>query len=133
MMFKELQEKLEDKVYAVEITLDEKKLSKIGYTTHKDMKTRIASFKPVGELRKQLTTDSYKVMFHKSPHAKSLERIAKEIAIMRGYPKTNNRNLGNGWTEYFGTPDYPVTQSMIWSCIMTAKNFLLKELEKNEE
>ena len=91
MMFKELQEKLEDKVYAIEITLDEKKLSKIGYTTHKDMKTRIASFKPVGDLKKQLTNDSYKVMFHKSPHAKSLERIAKEIAIMRGYPKTNKK------------------------------------------
>ena len=133
MNFDELRETLEDKVYAVEITLDEKKLSKIGYTTHKEMKTRIASFKPVGELKKKLNKDSYRVKVCKSPHAQSLERIAKVIAIKRGYPKTNNRNLGNGWTEYFGTPDFPVSQSMIWSCIMTAKNFLLKELEKNEE
>ena len=132
-MFEELRETLEDKVYAVEITLDEKKLSKIGYTTHKDMKTRIASFKPIGELKKKLPIDAYKIMYHKSPDAKALERIAKRVAEMRGYPKTNNRNLGNGWTEYFGTPEFPVTQTMIWSCIMTAKNFLLKELEKNEE
>ena len=34
---KELKELLNDKVYAIEVELDSKKLAKIGYTTHKDM------------------------------------------------------------------------------------------------
>lgn len=133
MTMKELKELLNDKVYAIEVELDSKKLAKIGYTTHKDMKTRIASFKPIGELKEQLTADSYKVKYHQTPMAKAVERVGKEIAILRGYPKTNNRNLGNGWTEYFGTPDYPVTQAMIWSCIMSAKKFLLSETNKGDD
>ena len=115
-----------DKVYAIELKLDKDSLSKIGYTTHEKMETRIASFRPIGI---DLNADNVKVKFHETLFAKSVERLAKEIAIERGYPKTNNRNLGNGWTEWFGTPENPITQNDIWSCIMEAKRKLISEVE----
>ena len=115
-----------DKVYAIELKLDKDSLSKIGYTTHEKMETRIASFRPIGI---DLNADNVKVKYHETLLAKSVERLAKEIAIERGYPKTNNRNLGNGWTEWFGTPENPITQNDIWSCIMEAKKKLISEIE----
>jgi len=127
---------LHDKVYAIELELDHKKLSKIGYTTHEEMKTRIASFRPVGNISIDLDNDNIRVKSSTTPLAKAIERYAKEIANARGYPKTNNRNLGNGWTEWYGTPEHPITQEQIWSCIMSAtwelKKAMLKKGESND-
>lgn len=123
---------LNDKVYAVELILDKDVLSKIGYTTH-EMRTRIASFRPIGNININIDSDNVRVKSSTTPLAKSIERYAKEIAIRRGYPKTNNRNLGNGWTEWFGTPDYPVTQEMIWSCIMSAIWEIKKSIERGNK
>ena len=80
--------------------------------------------------------DNIRVKSSTTPLAKAIERYAKEIANARGYPKTNNRNLGNGWTEWYGTPEHPITQEQIWSCIMSAtwelKKAMLKKGENND-
>ena len=96
--------KLDDKVYALEIDLNQlyknKRLrAKIGYTT-KDMNKRIAGFRFSGNLKKKEHLVK-KVFVSNSILAKSIERIATEIAILRGYEKVNDKNLGLGYTEWF--------------------------------
>ena len=96
--------KLSDKVYALEIDLNQlyenKRLrAKIGYTT-KDMNKRIAGFRMSGNLKgKEYLVK--KIFVSNSILAKSIERIATEIAILRGYERVNDKNLGLGYTEWF--------------------------------
>ena len=98
--------KLSDKVYALEIDLNQlyantpKRLrAKIGYTT-KDMNKRIAGFRMSGNLKGKEHLVK-KIFVSNSILAKSIERIATEIALLRGYERVNDKNLGLGYTEWF--------------------------------
>ena len=109
---------LEDKVYALEIDLNKlyenKRLrAKIGFTT-KDMNKRIAGFRFSGNLRKKEHLVR-KVYVSKNILAKSIERIATEIAIVMGYERVNDKNLGLGYTEWFYC-----SGEQIKSCILQA-------------
>ena len=97
--------KLSDKVYALEIDLNQlyantpKRLrAKIGYTT-KDMNKRIAGFRMSGNLKgKEHLVKKY---LYLTLYSQSIERIATEIALLRGYERVNDKNLGLGYTEWF--------------------------------
>ena len=120
--------KLEDKVYALEIDLNKlyanKRLrAKIGYTT-KDMNRRIAGFRFSGNLKNQEHLVK-KIFVSKSILAKSIERIATEIAIVRGYERVNDKNLGLGYTEWFY-----VSGEQIKSCILQAYRIVKQENKK---
>ena len=120
--------KLSDKVYALEIDLNQlyenKRLrAKIGYTT-KDMNRRIAGFRFSGNLKKQEHLVK-KIFVSNSILAKSIERIATEIAILRGYERVNDKNLGLGYTEWFY-----VSGEQIKSCILQAYRIVKKENKK---
>jgi|TARA_B100000073_G_scaffold91708_1_gene72534 hypothetical protein len=120
--------KLDDKVYALEIDLNKlyenKRLrAKIGYTT-KDMNKRISGFRFSGNLKKQEHLVK-KIFVSQSILAKSIERIATEIAILRGYEKVNDKNLGLGYTEWFYC-----SGEQIKSCILQAYKIVNKETKK---
>ena len=120
--------KLDDKVYALEIDLNQlyenKRLrSKIGYTT-KDMNKRIAGFRFSGNLKKKEHLVK-RIFVSNSILAKSIERIATEIAILRGYEKVNDKNLGLGYTEWFYC-----SGNQIKSCILQAYKIVNKETKK---
>ena len=120
--------KLDDKVYALEIDLNKlyenKRLrAKIGFTT-KDMNKRISGFRFSGNLKKQEHLVK-KIFVSKSILAKSIERIATEIAILRGYEKVNDKNLGLGYTEWFYC-----SGEQIKSCILQAYKIVNKETKK---
>ena len=120
--------KLSDKVYALEIDLNQlyenKRLrAKIGYTT-KDMNRRIAGFRFSGNLKKQEHLVK-KIFVSNSILAKSIERIATEIAILRGYERVNDKNLGLGYTEWFY-----VSGEQIKSCILQAYRIVKNENKK---
>jgi len=120
--------KLEDKVYALEIDLNllfpNKRLrAKIGYTT-KDMDRRIAGFRFSGNLKKHENLVN-KVFVSQSILAKSIERIATEIAILRGYERVNDKNLGLGYTEWFYC-----SGQQIKSCILEAFKIVKKQMRK---
>ena len=120
--------KLEDKVYALEIDLNQlyanKRLrAKIGYTT-KDINKRISGFRMSGNLKGQEHLIK-KVFVSKSILAKSIERIATEIAIVRGYEKVNDKNLGLGYTEWFYC-----SGNQIKSCILQAYKIVNKQIKK---
>jgi len=119
--------KLSDKVYALEIDLNQlyenkRMRSKIGYTT-KDMDRRIAGFRFSGNLRKQEHLVK-KIFVSNSILAKSIERIATEIAILRGYEKVNDKNLGLGYTEWFYC-----SGNQIKSCILQAYKIVNKQIK----
>lgn len=119
--------KLEDKVYALEIDLNQlyanKRLrAKIGYTT-KDINKRISGFRMSGNLKGQEHLIK-KVFISKSILAKSIERIATEIAIVRGYEKVNDKNLGLGYTEWFYC-----SGNQIKSCILQAYKIVNKQIK----
>ena len=123
--------KLSDKVYALEIDLNQlyenKRLrAKIGYTT-KDMNRRIAGFRFSGNLKKQEHLVK-KIFVSNSILAKSIERIATEIAILRGYERVNDKNLGLGYTEWFY-----VSGEQIKSCILQAYRIVKKENKKRSK
>ena len=120
--------KLDDKVYALEIDLNQlyenKRLrAKIGYTT-KDMNKRIAGFRFSGNLKKKEHLVK-RIFVSNSILAKSIERIATEIAILRGYEKVNDNNLGLGYTEWFYC-----SGNQIKSCILQAYKIVNKETKK---
>ena len=120
--------KLEDKVYALEIDLiqlyENKRLrAKIGYTT-KDINKRISGFRMSGNLKGQEHLIK-KVFVSKSILAKSIERIATEIAIVRGYEKVNDKNLGLGYTEWFYC-----SGNQIKSCILQAYRIVNKQIKR---
>ena len=120
--------KLDDKVYALEIDLNKlyanKRLrAKIGYTT-KDMNKRISGFRFSGNLKKQEHLVK-KIFVSQSILAKSIERIATELAILRGYEKVNDKNLGLGYTERFYC-----SGEQIKSCILQAYKIVNKETKK---
>ena len=122
--------KLEDKVYALEIDLNQlyenKRLrAKIGYTT-KDMNRRIAGFRFSGNLKNQEHLVK-KIFVSKSILAKSIERIATEIAIVRGYERVNDKNLGLGYTEWFY-----VSGEQIKSCILQAYRIVNKQIKRGK-
>ena len=119
---------LEDKVYALEIDLNKlyanKRLrAKIGFTT-KDMNKRIAGFRFSGNLRKKEHLVR-KVYVSKNILAKSIERIATEIAIVRGYERVNDKNLGLGYTEWVYC-----SGEQIKSCILQAYRIVKNENKK---
>ena len=119
--------KLSDKVYALEIDLNQlyenKRLrAKIGYTT-KDMNKRIAGFRMSGNLKgKEYLVK--KIFVSNSILAKSIERIATEIAILRGYERVNDKNLGLGYTEWFYC-----SGNQIKSCILQAYKIVNKQIK----
>ena len=118
--------KLEDKVYALELDLNRlfpnKRLrAKIGYTT-KDMDRRIAGFRFSGNLKKHEDLVD-KVFVSENILAKSIERIATEIAILRGYERVNDKNLGLGYTEWFYC-----SGEQIKSCILQAYKIVNKQI-----
>ena len=119
--------KLSDKVYALEIDLNQlyanKRLrAKIGYTT-KDMNKRIAGFRMSGNLKGKEHLVK-KIFVSNSILAKSIERIATEIAILRGYEKVNDKNLGLGYTEWFYC-----SGNQIKSCILQAYKIVNKQIK----
>lgn len=123
--------KLDDKVYALEIDLNKlyanKRLrAKIGYTT-KDMNKRIAGFRFSGNLRNKEHLVK-KVFVSKSILAKSIERIATEIAIVRGYERVNDKNLGLGYTEWFYC-----NGEQIKSCILQAYRIVNKQIKRGNK
>ena len=120
--------KLDDKVYALEIDLNQlfpnKRLrAKIGYTT-KNMDKRIAGFRFSGNMKKKEHLVR-KVYVSKNILAKSIERIATEIAIVRGYERVNDKNLGLGYTEWFYC-----NGEQIKSCILQAYRIVKNENKK---
>jgi hypothetical protein len=122
--------KLEDKVYALELDLmsliNDKGLgAKIGYTT-KDMDRRIAGFRFSGNLRKHEDLVE-KIFVSENILAKSIERIATEIAILRGYERVNNKNLGLGYTEWFYC-----SGQQIKSCILEAFKIVKKQMKRGK-
>ena len=122
--------KLEDKVYALEIDLNQlyenKRIrAKIGYTT-KDINKRISGFRMSGNLKGQEHLIK-KVFVSKSILAKSIERIATEIAIVRGYEKVNDKNLGLGYTEWFYC-----SGNQIKSCILQAYRIVNKQIKRGK-
>jgi len=119
--------KLSDKVYALEIDLNQlyanKRLrAKIGYTT-KDMNKRIAGFRMSGNLKGKEHLVK-KIFVSNSILAKSIERIATEIAILRGYERVNDKNLGLGYTEWFYC-----SGNQIKSCILQAYKIVNKQIK----
>ena len=66
-----------------------------------------------------------KVFVSKSILAKSIERIATEIAIVRGYERVNDKNLGLGYTEWFYC-----SGEQIKSCILQAYRIVKNENKK---
>ena len=122
--------KLEDKVYALELDLnrlfDNKRLrAKIGYTT-KDMDRRIAGFRFSGNLKKHEDLVE-KIFVSENILAKSIERIATEIAILRGYERVNDKNLGLGYTEWFYC-----SGQQIKSCILEAFKIVKKQIKRGK-
>ena len=122
--------KLEDKVYALELDLnrlfDNKRLrAKIGYTT-KDMDRRIAGFRFSGNLKKHEDLVE-KIFVSENILAKSIERIATEIAILRGYERVNDKNLGLGYTEWFYC-----SGQQIKSCILEAFKIVKKQVKRGK-
>lgn len=122
--------KLEDKVYALEIDLnrlfENKRLrAKIGYTT-KDMDKRIAGFRFSGNLKKHEDLVE-KIFVSENILAKSIERIATEIAILRGYERVNDKNLGLGYTEWFYC-----SGQQIKSCILEAFKIVKKQVKRGK-
>ena len=122
--------KLEDKVYALEIDLNRlfpnKRLrAKIGYTT-KDMDRRIAGFRFSGNLKKHEDLVE-KIFVSENILAKSIERIATEIAILRGYERVNDKNLGLGYTEWFYC-----SGQQIKSCILEAFKIVKKQMKRGK-
>ena len=122
--------KLEDKVYALELDLnrlfDNKRLrAKIGYTT-KDMDKRIAGFRFSGNLKKHEDLVE-KIFVSENILAKSIERIATEIAILRGYERVNDKNLGLGYTEWFYC-----SGQQIKSCILEAFKIVKKQIKRGK-
>lgn len=122
--------KLEDKVYALEIDLnrlfENKRLrAKIGYTT-KDMDKRIAGFRFSGNLKKHEDLVE-KIFVSENILAKSIERIATEIAILRGYERVNDKNLGLGYTEWFYC-----SGQQIKSCILEAFKIVKKQIKRGK-
>lgn len=122
--------KLEDKVYALEIDLNRlfpnKRLrAKIGYTT-KDMDRRIAGFRFSGNLKKHEDLVE-KIFVSENILAKSIERIATEIAILRGYERVNDKNLGLGYTEWFYC-----SGQQIKSCILEAFKIVKKQIKRGK-
>ena len=121
--------KLSDKVYALEIDLNQlyantpKRLrAKIGYTT-KDMNKRIAGFRMSGNLKGKEHLVR-KIFVSNSILAKSIERIATEIALLRGYERVNDKNLGLGYTEWFYC-----SGNQIKSCILQAYKIVNKQIK----
>ena len=119
--------KLSDKVYALEIDLNQlyenKRLrAKIGYTT-KDMNKRIAGFRMSGNLKGKEHLVK-KIFVSNSILAKSIERIATEIAILRGYERVNDKNLGLGYIEWFYC-----SGNQIKSCILQAYKIVNKQIK----
>tara|TARA_B100000900_G_scaffold279399_1_gene238998 strand:- start:91 stop:486 length:396 start_codon:yes stop_codon:yes gene_type:complete len=119
---------LQDKVYALELDLNQlyknKRIrSKVGYTT-KDMDKRISGFRMSGNLKGQEHLIK-KVFISENILAKSIERIATEIAILRGYEKVNDKNLGLGYTEWFYC-----SGNQIKSCILQAYKIVNKQIKK---
>ena len=119
--------KLSDKVYALEIDLNQlyanKRLrAKIGYTT-KDMNKRIAGFRMSGNLKGKEHLVK-KIFVSNSILAKSIERIATEIALLRGYERVNDKNLGLGYTEWFYC-----SGNQIKSCILQAYKIVNKQIK----
>ena len=122
---------LEDNIYALEIDLNQlyknKRLrAKIGYTT-KDINKRISGFRMSGNLKGQEHLIK-KVFISKSILAKSIERIATEIAIVRGYQKVNDKNLGLGYTEWFYC-----SGEQIKSCILQAYRIVNKQIKRGNK
>ena len=122
---------LEDKVYALEIDLNQlyanKRLrAKIGYTT-KDINKRISGFRMSGNLKGQEHLIK-KVFISENILAKSIERIATEIAIVRGYQKVNDKNLGLGYTEWFYC-----SGEQIKSCILQAYRIVNKQIKRGNK
>ena len=125
--------KLSDKVYALEIDLNtlfentpKRVRSKIGYTT-KDMDKRISGFRFSGNLRGKEHLVK-KVFVSKNILAKSIERIAVEIAILRGYEKVLDKNLGLGYSECFYC-----SGEQIKSCILQAYKIVNKQIKHKEK
>jgi len=125
--------KLSDKVYALEIDLNtlfentpKRVRSKIGYTT-KNMDKRISGFRFSGNLRGKEHLVK-KVFVSKNILAKSIERIAVEIAILRGYEKVLDKNLGLGYSEWFYC-----SGNQIKSCILQAYKIVNKQIKHKEK
>jgi hypothetical protein len=125
--------KLSDKVYALEIDLNtlfentpKRVRSKIRYTT-KDMDKRISGFRFSGNLRGKEHLVK-KVFVSKNILAKSIERIAVEIAILRGYEKVLDKNLGLGYSEWFYC-----SGNQIKSCILQAYKIVNKQIKHKEK
>jgi len=119
---------LQDKVYALELDLNQlyknKRIrSKVGYTT-KDMNKRISGFRMSGNLKGKEHLIK-KVFISENILAKSIERIATEIAILRGYERVNDKNLGLGYTEWFYC-----SGNQIKSCILQAYKIVNKQIKK---
>ena len=69
-----------------------------------------------------------KVFVSKNILAKSIERIAVEIAILRGYEKVLDKNLGLGYSEWFYC-----SGEQIKSCILQAYKIVNKQIKHKEK
>ena len=111
---------LTPKVYILQ--LGDYVLAKVGYTS-KDIKTRIEGYKFSG----QWTGKEGDIRLHAvftTPTAMSVEDLTKAILERDKIPKANDKNLGNGYTEW-----YRCSPSKIQSAVAVAIQYLHLEEE----
>ena len=97
-------------------------LAKVGYT-EKDIKTRIKAFKFSG----QWTGKEGDIRLHAvftTPTAKSVEDLTIAILERDKIQKANDRNLGNGYTEW-----YRCSPAKIQSAVAVAIQYLHSQEE----
>ena len=90
------------------------------------MDRRIAGFRFSGNLKKHEDLVE-KIFVSENILAKSIERIATEIAILRGYERVNDKNLGLGYTEWFYC-----SGQQIKSCILEAFKIVKKQIKRGK-
>ena len=97
-------------------------LTKVGYT-EKDIKIRIRAFKFSGQWSGKEGDIRLHAVFT-TPTAKSVEDLTIAILERDKIPKANDKNLGNGYTEW-----YRCSPSKIQSAVAVAIQYLHLEEE----
>ena len=97
-------------------------LAKVGYT-EKDIKTRIKTFKFSGQWSGKEGDIRLHAVFT-TPTAKSVEDLTIAILERDKIQKANDKNLGNGYTEW-----YRCSPSKIQSAVAVAIQYLHLEEE----
>ena len=110
------------KIYILSIG-DEITIAKIGYTK-KEIEKRIKDFKFSGDWKGREGEIKIHAIFS-NPKAEAIEDYTKIILNRHSVQKTDNKNLGSGWTEW-----YNCKPTKIQSCVALAIQYL--ERDKKE-